>query len=370
MSERICETVGCNKPASLQCPNCIKLGLGHGTFFCSQDCFKSSWNTHKLIHKRAKEFTYNPWPRFKFTGNLRPFPQTPKRLVPEKIPRPDYAVHPDGIPLSETKMKGNTYVRILDEEEIEALRVSCRLGRQVLDEAAAVVDAGVTTEEIDRVVHEACIERDCYPSPLGYYNFPKSCCTSVNEVICHGIPDKRVLEKGDIVNVDVTVFHRGFHGDLNETLFAGEPTPTAKALVLNTWECLDKAIKECVKPGVKYREVGNVIQKHAGNSGYSVVRGYCGHGIHRLFHCAPNVPHYAKNKAVGFMKPGHAFTIEPMISEGVWSDQTWPDSWTAVTTDGKLSAQFEQTMVVTSKGADVLAARLGKPDVPYFLDPK
>ncbi|CAB4055011.1 map [Lepeophtheirus salmonis] len=293
MSERICETVGCNKTSQPSMPQLYQTG---------------SWTRH---NPRT-----TPGLVFKFTGNLRPFPQTPKRLVPEKIPRPDYAVHPDGIPLSETKMKGNTYVRILDEEEIEALRVSCRLGRQVLDEAAAVVDAGVTTEEIDRV----------------------SCCTSVNEVICHGIPDKRVLEKGDIVNVDVTVFHRGFHGDLNETLFAGEPTPTAKALVLNTWECLDKAIKECVKPGVKYREVGNVIQKHAGNSGYSVVRGYCGH--------------------------------EPMISEGVWSDQTWPDSWTAVTTDGKLSAQFEQTMVVTSKGADVLTARLGKPDVPYFLDPK
>lgn len=150
--------------------------------------------------------------------------------------------------------------------------------------------------------------------------FPKSCCTSVNEVICHGIPDKRPLQDGDIVNIDVTVYHRDYHGDLNETLFVGKNVnEKTKKLVNNTWECLEKAIKECVKPGVRYREVGNVIQKHAQSEGFSVVRSYCGHGIHKLFHCAPNVPHYAKNKAVGIMKPGHAFTIEPMISEGKYS---------------------------------------------------
>ena len=154
----------------------------------------------------------------------------------------------------------------------------------------------------------------------------------------------------------MTVYHRGYHGDLNETFFVGTPKDYAKKLVVNTWECLQKAI-ENVKPGVKFRDMGNVIQKHAQSEGFSVVRSYCGHGktlrwsrdslinsficlgIHKLFHCAPNVPHYAKNKAVGVMKPGNAFTIEPMISEGVWTDQTWPDNWTAVTTDGKLSAQ-------------------------------
>ena len=146
---------------------------------------------------------------------------------------------------------------------------------------------------------------------------------------------------------------RGYHGDLNETIFVGEVSQKAKDLVVNTWECLEKAITECVKPGVKYRDVGGVIQKHATTGGYSVVRSYCGHGIHKLFHCAPNVPHYAKNKAVGVMKPGHCFTIEPMISEGVWGDQTWPDNWTSVTQDGKLSAQFEQTMVVTDTGVEV-----------------
>jgi len=381
MEGKSCESPGCDQAAKLQCPTCIKLNI-QGSFFCTQDCFKSNWNLHKNLHKLAKSDNasqsskaskmglFNPWPGYNFTGKLRPAEQSDTRTVPDTIPRPDYANHPEGYPMSEMKLKGNTYIRALDDEDIEGLRVACRLGREVLDEAAAAIGVGVTTDEIDRIVHEATIDRDCYPSPLNYYQFPKSCCTSVNEVICHGIPDNRPLQNGDICNVDVTVYHKGFHGDLNETFLIGEVSETAKNLVVNTWECLEKAIAECVKPGLKYREVGNVIQKHATSAGYSVVRSYCGHGIHKLFHCAPNVPHYAKNKAVGVMKPGHCFTIEPMISEGVWNDQTWPDNWTSVTQDGKLSAQFEQTMVVTDTGVDVLTARPGKRHTPYFMDDK
>lgn len=373
----MCETPGCENEAKLQCPNCIKLKI-QGSFFCSQTCFKGSWELHKALHKLAKGGSasqsskhpsiHNPWPGYIFTGRLRPAEQSATRKVPDHIPRPDYADHPEGFPLSEQKLKGNTYIRQLDDEEIEALRVACKIGREVLDEAAKVIDVGVTTDEIDRVVHEATVDRDAYPSPLNYYQFPKSCCTSINEVICHGIPDQRPLQDGDICNIDVTVYFRGYHGDLNETLFVGRPSERAKKLVVNTWECLEKAIEESVKPGVKYREVGNIIQKHALSDGFSVVRSYCGHGIHKLFHCAPNVPHYSKNKAVGVMKPGHAFTIEPMINEGVWQDQTWPDNWTAVTTDGKLSAQFEQTMVVTDTGVEVLTERPGKRHVPYFME--
>lgn len=152
----------------------------------------------------------------------------------------------------------------------------------------------------------------------------------MNEVICHGIPDKRPLENGDICNVDVTVYHDGHHGDLNETFFVGTVSESRKKLVQTAYECMMKGI-EIVKPGVRYREVGQEIQHHAQQHGYSVVRTYCGHGIHELFHTAPNVPHYAKNKAIGVMKPGNTFTIEPMISEGSWRDVTWPDNWTAVT---------------------------------------
>lgn len=365
-----CETENCKNAATLQCPVCLKMGI-QGSYFCSQDCFKGSWKAHKVIHLLAKgnsnKDAYNPWPYFTFTGKLRPFPQSEMRTVPLKIPRPDYADHKEGRSKCEEELRGNTAIKVLNDEEIEAMRVSCRLGREVLDEAARVCDVGVTTDEIDRIVHEACIERDCYPSPLNYYNFPKSCCTSVNEVICHGIPDKRPLEDGDICNVDVTVYFQGFHGDLNETFFVGNVKEEHKKLVQVTHEALSKAIA-IVKPGERYREIGNVIQKHVHAHGYSVVKSYCGHGIHRLFHTTPNVPHYAKNTAVGVMKPGHCFTIEPMISEKTWRDVSWPDDWTAVTADGFFSAQFEQTLLVTETGCDILTQRRSANGQPHFMD--
>ncbi|XP_002733932.1 methionine aminopeptidase 1-like [Saccoglossus kowalevskii] len=223
---RICETVDCQKPAKLQCPTCIKLGI-QGSFFCSQECFKANWNEHKKIHKKEKERQkegeinkrYNPWPGYVFTGKLRPFPTTPKRDVPYHIPRPDYADNLEGYPASEMEMRGNSQIKQLKKDEIESLRTACRLGREVLDIGAKAIAVGVTTDEIDRIVHEACIERNCYPSPLNYYNFPKSCCTSVNEVICHGIPDKRPLQDGDIVNmislaseIDISVLEIKKHG--------------------------------------------------------------------------------------------------------------------------------------------------------------
>lgn len=182
------------------------------------------------------------------------------------------------------------------------MRVACRLGRVCLDAAANAIEVGVTTDEVDRVVHETAVENECYPSPLNYYKFPKSCCTSVNEVICHGIPDMRPLEDGDLCNVDVTVYHRGFHGDLNETFFVGNVSEKHKNLVKVTYESLAKAIA-MVRPGERFRDLGNVIQGHVASHGYSVVKSYCGHGIHRLFHTAPNVPHYASEwKRICFLK--------------------------------------------------------------------
>lgn len=373
---RVCETTSCNNEAKLQCPTCIKLGI-QGSFFCNQECFKSFWSEHKKVHKKAKAESQqersvlddpnSPFAGFRFTGSLRPGKVTPMRIVPDHIPRTDYAVHPNGEPLSEKQLRGNTSIKVLTEEEQEGVRVAARLGREVLDIAAKAIDVGVTTEEIDRIVHEACIDRNCYPSPLNYYCFPKSCCTSVNEVICHGIPDSRKLEDGDIVNVDITVYYNGYHGDLNETFFVGNVDERSKKLVRVSYECLDLAIKE-VKPGVRYRDIGSVIQKHAQSNGFSVVRSYCGHGIHQLFHTSPSVPHYAKNKAVGIMKPGHCFTIEPMINEGTWRDEMWPDKWTAVTEDGKRSAQFEHTLLVTETGCEILTKRRDKDGQPHFMD--
>lgn len=385
-AERVCITTNCKKPANLQCPTCKKLNIMDGrSYFCEQSCFKENWKTHKAIHKQKEienakllklfennaiiqdtNKPHNPWPGYIFTGSLRPYyPLSEKRHVPPHIQRPDYSDHPEGYPASEMQVKRNTQIQVLCADDIESMRTVCRFARECLDAGARAVRPGITTDEIDRIIHEATVERNCYPSPLNYHRFPKSCCTSVNEVICHGIPDQRELKEGDIVNLDVTCYYNGFHGDLNETLFVGKPDEETKLLVETAYKCLADAIAE-VKPGVRYRDVGSVIQKEASANNCSVTKTYCGHGINRLFHTAPSVPHYAKNKAVGVMKPGHVFTIEPMINLGTWVDTTWPDDWTAVTKDGRRSAQFEQTMVVTETGVDILTKRKG--GRPYFMD--
>lgn len=304
---------------------------------------------------------YNPFPTFPYTGSLRPvYPLSEKRDIPESIPRPDYAE--TGIPKSARLINRNK-VEILDQKAQDAMRKVCRLAREVLDVAAAALKPGITTDEIDRIVHEECIKRNVsnivptrrqknrhkltcssqsYPSPLNYNHFPKSVCTSVNEVICHGIPDKRILLNGDIVNLDVTLYHEGYHGDLNETYYVGDRAkadPDSVRVTETARECLEEAIK-LVKPGTLFREFGNAIEAHAKKRNCSVVRTYVGHGINHIFHCPPNIPHYAKNKAVGECKPGMTFTIEPMIALGKYRDVTWPDNWTSTTVDGKRTSQF------------------------------
>ena len=346
----LCNGAACQNEANLQCPTCIKLGIEKMGFFCSQECFKSNWLTHKNLHNKPVDVQAKPlldlWPWFKFTGPLRPFEQTPLSSVPDHIERPDYR--------PKTLSTAYNSIKILDASEQQSVRESARIGRIVLDYAATFVKVGVTTDRIDQAVHEKCIELGAYPSPLFYRSFPKSCCTSVNEVICHGIPDKRPLNDGDIVNIDVSVFYHGFHADLNETYLVGSSVDdSGKRLVDCARDCLEKAIA-IVKPGVAYRKLGDEIEKHAKSCGFSVVRSYCGHGIHKFFHAAPNVPHYSNNKAVGIMKAGHCFTIEPMINEGSWKDVTWPDNWTSTTIDGKRSAQFEHMLLVTETGCEVL----------------
>ncbi|KAK5132119.1 hypothetical protein LTR08_000370 [Meristemomyces frigidus] len=370
-----CQGDDCSNDAgTLQCPTCQK--LGKESFFCSQDCFKRNWNEHKKLHKAANSMLehfnlrtprvisepdadglFNPYPAYPFTGSLRPvYPLSAKRTVPAKIRHPDYAHN--GIPRSE-QLAGRNKIKILNKEEIAGMRKVCRLAREVLDLAAAEVKPGVTTDHIDKIVHEACLARDSYPSPLNYCHFPKSVCTSPNEVICHGIPDHRALVDGDILNIDVTLYHGGFHGDLNETYYVG-PAATQSADSVRVVEaartCLDEAIA-LVKPGALFRDYGTTIEKVAKAAGCQVVKTYVGHGINQLFHCAPNVPHYAKNKAVGEAKVGMCFTIEPMITLGSARDKTWPDDWTSVTVDGGRTAQFEHTLLVTEAGVEILTAR-------------
>uniref|UniRef100_A0A7S4EL83 Methionine aminopeptidase n=1 Tax=Pseudo-nitzschia australis TaxID=44445 RepID=A0A7S4EL83_9STRA len=302
---------------------------------------------------------------FAFSGSLRPALQSPKRIMPRNIRRPDYADHIAGASESEQRDKRNhNNIRVYTSEELDGehgLRHACKMGREVLNEAGKALRVGVTTDEIDRVVHEACIERDCYPSPLNYYNFPKSVCTSVNEVICHGIPDYREVQDGDIVNIDVTTFNRGgYHGDLNETFLVGNVDDDGKRLVKTSFDCLAAALN-LVKPGTLYRDLGTAIHKTSSKNKCSIVRTYCGHGIGSLFHTIPNVPHYHKNKAKGTMKAGHVFTIEPMINLGNPGDFTWDDNWSAVTTDGKRSSQFEHTILVTDTGYELLTGRDNEP---------
>lgn len=370
--QHICTTPDCGKPATMACPTCLKLGIPPSRF-CDQECFKGYWNEHKKLHKSVKQARSaavvdpSTMPRefnsFPFTGTLRPFQKTPKRAVPDWIKRPDYADHPGGRSASEESDKrgrGSNPIRVYTAEEIEGIRAACKIGREVLDAASAAVAVGVTCDEIDRVVHEATLERGAYPSPLNYYQFPKSVCTSVNEVICHGIPDLRPLCDGDIVNLDISVYKDGFHADLNETLLVGNVDEDGQKLVKCAYEALAAAIR-IVRPGTLYRDVGEAISKVTKAAKCSIVTTYCGHGIGELFHTAPNVPHYPKNKAKGVMQKGHVFTIEPMINLGGYRDCMWPDQWTAVTLDGSRSAQFEHTMVVTETGCELLTARIGEP---------
>ena len=304
---------------------------------------------------RAKEM-----PPFAYGGALRPAPiMTPRnplhlREVPESIPRPDYAETAD--PVSEAESKLQSVCAQYSAAQVKVLRTCCDIARGALDATVRAARPGVTTEELDKICHAYITAHGGYPSPLNYYNFPKSCCTSVNEVICHGIPDARELVEGDILNVDVTAYFNGYHGDLNETVLIGKCDQKSKHLLMTAYKCLQSGI-EVVKPGARYRDIGEEVTKTANKRECSVVKSYCGHGIGTLFHCAPNVPHYAKNKAVGTMKEGHVFTIEPMINAGDWRDHTWPDGWTAVTKDGSRSAQYEHTMVVTADGVELLTAR-------------
>ncbi|KAI9321744.1 peptidase M24, structural domain-containing protein [Dichotomocladium elegans] len=348
-----CSAISCNRPAHLRCPTCVKQNNDEGSYFCSQDCFKKSWGSHKAVHDQNKGKLYDPFPTFAYSGKLRPvYPLSPRRIVPEHIPRPDYAE--TGIPKSEFALVRSNAIKVLTPTEIQGMREACRVTREVLEIAAAAVRPGITTDEIDRIVHEATIERGAYPSPLNYNYFPKSCCLSLNEVICHGIPDQRPLEDGDIINIDISCYYKGFHGDMNATYLVGDnASEVARKLVKTTRECLDLAIA-AVKPGMRYRDFGKIIEDHATKNGFSVVRAFVGHGINQLFHTTPNVPHYANNKAVGILKPGHVFTIEPMICEGVHQELMWPDAWTATTQDGKLSAQFEHTLLVTEDGVEIL----------------
>jgi methionyl aminopeptidase len=254
-------------------------------------------------------------------------------------------------------------VTIKTPEEVEKMRVAGRLAADVLGMIAPHVKAGVSTAELDQLCHDYIVDvQNAIPAPLNYRGFPKSICTSVNHVICHGIPsDKKVLKNGDIINVDITVIKDDYHGDTSQMFFIGQPSILAERLTRVTQECLYKAIA-LVKPGCRLGDIGHVIQQHAEGARFSVVREYCGHGIGKVFHEDPQVLHYGLPNTGLTLEAGMCFTIEPMINAGKRHTKLLPDEWTVVTKDHSLSAQWEHTIVVTETGCEVLTRR---PEEPF-----
>ncbi|GAB89339.1 type I methionyl aminopeptidase [Gordonia rhizosphera] len=276
---------------------------------------------------------------------LRPGTISPTRPVPDSIERPEYAWKP-------TVHEGHE-PWVQTPETIEKVRVAGKIAANALAEAGKAVAPGVTTDELDRIAHEYMVDHGAYPSTLGYKGFPKSCCTSLNEVICHGIPDSTVIEDGDIVNIDVTAYIDGAHGDTNATFLAGDVSAEVADLVERTRIATERAIK-AVKPGRELNVIGRVIESYANRFGYHVVRDFTGHGIGETFHNGLVVLHYDQPDVDTVIEPGMVFTIEPMINLGGLGYEIWEDGWTVVTTDKKWTAQFEHTLVVTEDGAEIL----------------
>ena len=270
---------------------------------------------------------------------------SPRRPVPAHIARPEYVDRPAPAPFTGSEVK--------DTETIERMRVACRIAAQALQEVGKHVAPGVTHDELDRIGHEYLLDHDAYPSTLGYRGFPKSLCTSANEVICHGIPDSRVVEDGDIVNIDITAFIGGVHGDTNATFMTPGVSEEVRDLVERTEEALRRAIK-AVKPGRRLNVIGRVIETYARRFGYGVVREFTGHGIGTAFHSGLIVPHFDDPAYDTVIEPGMTFTIEPMLNLGTHQWEMWDDDWTVVTRDRRTSAQFEHTLLVTDTGAEIL----------------
>ncbi|GLJ39728.1 hypothetical protein SUGI_0812090 [Cryptomeria japonica] len=288
-----------------------------------------------LFNRRSREQEQLEW-RHTHT-RLKPGKLSPPLPVPDHILKPPY-VDSNFVP----EVAYGTQIH--DAEGISRMRASGQLASRVLDYAGTLVKPGVTTDEIDRAVHQMTIGAGAYPSPLDYGGFLKSVCTSVNECICHGIPDSRPLEDGDIINIDVTVYLNGYHGDTSKTFFCGMVSEEAKQLVKVTEECLHKAIAIC-GPGVEFKKIGRTINDYADKFHYGVVRDFVGHGVGEIFHSDPVILHFRNNQP-GRMVVGQTFTIEPMLTLGSIDHIMWSDNWTVVTADGSLSAQFEHTLLI------------------------
>ncbi len=313
-------------------------------------CWCNSGKKYKKCHLHTDELGKTCPPGFKTAVGRIPTVVagrvSPVNSVPDHIGRPEYAN--TGVP---TTARASCKKQNLDQ--IERMRQAGKIAREVLDTVLAQVRPGVTTDALDKIAHNRTIDLGAYPSPLNYMGFPKSICTSVNEVVVHGIPDSRELVGGDIINCDVTVYAHGMHGDCSETVFVGEVDEDSKKLVEVTWQCLLQAI-DLVRPGQHFNAIGTVIEKLVKEHGYSIVREFTGHGLGESFHMAPYVAHFFEPNNSTVMEEGMTFTIEPMINAGCAECVIWPDKWTAVTRDLARSAQFEHTLLVTAEGVEIL----------------
>ena len=304
-------------------------------------CFCGSGQKFKRCHKRS----YEP---------IRPHPITAMRTVPEGIERPPYAE------TGEAPRIKASHVR--PPEMIEAMRRTGQLAAEILAALGEMAEPGTTTEEIDAACHQMTVDAGAYPSTLNYHGYRKSVCTSINEVICHGIPDGRALVDGDIVNIDVTAFREGVHGDTSATFLIGTVDEESQRLVRVTKECLDRSVA-IVAPGVPFSEIGRQIEAHATAEGFGVVQEFVAHGICDQFHTDLQIPHYYEPRMTQKMEAGMTFTIEPMIKVGDAPARIWDDDWTAVTADGGRTAQFEYTLLVTEDGVEHLTPQL-YPELP------
>lgn len=275
---------------------------------------------------------------------------SPLREVPAHITKPEYVGKSAPAPFTGSEVKS--------DELIERMRIVCRLAAKARDEVGRHIGPGVTTDELDRIGHEFICDHGAYPSPLGYRGFPKSLCSSVNEVVCHGVPDSTTLMRGDICNIDITCYQIidgvGVHGDTNATFAVGDLVPEVADLVAHTREALQRGIK-AVRPGREVNIIGRVIESYAKRHGYGVVQDYTGHGIGEWFHSGLIIPHYdAAPRYDDVIEPGMTFTIEPMLNLGTGDCEVWDDDWTVVSADRSYSAQFEHTVLVTESGAEIL----------------
>ena len=271
---------------------------------------------------------------------------TPIRTVPADIERPEYAW--------KDSVKENVGEPLVQTPEvIDAMRRTSVIAANALREAGKAVVPGATTDDVDKVAHEYMLDHGAYPSTLGYRGFPKSCCVSLNEIICHGIPDTQIIEEGDIVNIDVTAYKEGVHGDTNATFFAGEPSEEHRLLVERTHEAMMRGIR-AVRPGREVNVIGRVIEAYCRRFGYSVVRDFTGHGVGPTFHNGLVVLHYDEPSQKTLLEPGMTLTVEPMVNLGGLDYEIWDNDWTVQTSDRKWTAQFEHTLVVTDDGYEIL----------------